>query len=72
MFSSCLRCSTPASVRMAYNYADRQMWVEDLEGHNAPGYALCAIHAERLSPPLGWTFTDRRTVVRLFAPLEVA
>ena len=36
------------------------------------GYALCAAHAERLSPPLGWTFIDRRTVVRLFAPLEVA
>ena len=57
---------------MAYNYADRQMWVEDLDGHDARGYALCASHAERLSPPLGWTYTDRRTVVRLFAPLEVA
>lgn len=72
MFFSCVRCSTPASVRMAYNYADRQMWVEDLDGHEARGYALCSTHAERLSPPLGWTFTDRRTVVRLFAPLEVA
>ena len=57
---------------MAYNYADRQMWVEDLDGGPGTGYALCATHAERLSPPLGWTFVDRRTVVRLFAPLEVA
>jgi hypothetical protein len=57
---------------MAYNYADRQMWVEDLNSQASHGYALCAGHAERLSPPLGWTFTDRRTVVRLFAPLEVA
>ena len=72
MFSTCVRCSTPASVRMAYDYADRQMWVEDLDGRPVQGYALCAMHAERLSPPLGWTFTDRRTVVRLFAPLEVA
>ena len=57
---------------MSYDYADRQMWIEDLDGHAAPGYALCANHAGRLSPPLGWTFADHRTVVRLFAPLEVA
>ena len=57
---------------MAYDYADRQMWVEDLDGYPGPGYALCADHADRLTPPLGWTFTDRRTVVRLFSPLEVA
>jgi len=57
---------------MVYIYADRQMWLEDLDGTESPGYALCARHAERLSPPLGWTFSDRRTVVRLFAPLEVA
>ena len=72
MFASCVRCSTPASLRMAYNYPERQMWVEDLDGTPGTGYPLCASHAERLSPPLGWTFVDRRTVVRLFAPLEVA
>ena len=72
MFRSCVRCSTPASVRMAYDYAERQMWVEDLDGQTGPGSALCATHGERLSPPLGWTFTDRRSVVRLFSPLEVA
>ena len=57
---------------MVYIYADRQMWLEDLDGQESPGYAMCATHADRLSPPMGWTFTDRRTVVRLFAPLEVA
>lgn len=72
MFSSCVRCSTLASVRMAYSYADRQIWLEDLDGYATPGYAMCATHSDRLTPPLGWTLTDRRTVVRLFAPLEVA
>ena len=57
---------------MVYIYADRQMWLEDLDGEESAGYAMCATHADRLSPPMGWTFTDRRTVVRLFAPLEVA
>ena len=72
MYSSCVRCSTPASLRMAYNYGDREMWVEDLDGTPGTGYPLCRSHGERLSPPLGWTFADRRTAVRLFAPLEVA
>jgi len=72
MFFSCVRCNTPASLRMVYIYADRQMWLEDLDREESSGYAMCATHADRLSPPLGWTFSDRRTAVRLFAPLEVA
>ena len=32
------------------------------------GYAFCAAHAARLSPPIGWTLTDRRKpMARLFA-----
>ena len=33
---------------------------------------LCADHADRMTPPHGWTLTDRRTVTRLFAPVQVA
>jgi hypothetical protein len=72
MFSSCVRCSSPAAALMSYAYGDRQVWLEDLSAHGYQGYAMCALHADRLTPPLGWTLTDRRTVVRLFAPLEVA
>lgn len=56
---------------MAYSYADRLIWLEDLVA-DRPGYAMCASHAGRLTPPLGWTLTDHRSVVPLFAPLEVA
>lgn len=72
MFSSCVRCATPASSLMLYSYADRLVWLDDLDVSAFPGYAMCASHADRLSPPLGWTLVDRRTVRRLFAPLEVA
>lgn len=72
MFSSCVRCSSPAAALMSYTYGDRQVWLEDLSAQGYHGYAMCALHADRLTPPLGWTLTDRRTVVRLFAPLEVA
>jgi Protein of unknown function (DUF3499) len=72
MFSSCVRCSTPASSLMMYSYPDRLIWLDDPGVPTMHGYAMCADHADRLSPPLGWTLVDRRTVRRLFAPLEVA
>ncbi|MCA1735291.1 MAG: DUF3499 family protein [Actinobacteria bacterium] len=72
MFVSCLRCPSPASAVMMYAYADRHMWVEDLAVTDFPSYALCVNHASRLSAPLGWTLTDRRTGARLFGSLEVA
>lgn len=72
MFSSCVRCASPAAALMLYAYADRMVWLEDLSERGHSGYAMCALHADRLTPPLGWTLSDRRTVVRLFAPLEVA
>lgn len=59
---------------MSYNYGDRSVWLDDLAASVDPGagYAFCADHADRLTPPMGWTLTDRRTASRLFAPLEVA
>lgn len=72
MFPTCLRCPSLASAVMMYSYPDQHMWVEDLAVTEIPSYALCSNHAARLSPPRGWTLTDRRTVARLFAPLEVA
>ncbi len=67
---SCARCTTPASTLMTFDYPSRAVWLEDLEVDpaEAGGYALCTNHGDRLSPPLGWTLTDRRNVTRLFAP----
>lgn len=55
---------------MTFNYSDRAVWLEELEpdierGH---GYSMCTEHADRMSPPVGWTLTDRRNVTRLFTP----
>ena len=73
MFIACVRCGTPAAAVMSYEYEKREVWLDDLQVVE-PGtaYALCSHHADRLTPPLGWTLTDQRTTVRLFAPLEVA
>ncbi len=71
----CVRCSAPATAVMAFNYPEGKVWVDDLAGDGpvTPGYAMCEAHAERVSPPVGWTLTDLRTPVRpLFVDREVA
>ncbi|MDH5371843.1 MAG: DUF3499 family protein [Acidimicrobiia bacterium] len=74
MIGSCARCGTPAASVMSYDYADRAIWLDDIREGVPPGagYMMCGQHSDRLTPPLGWTLTDRRTAARLFAPLEVA
>ena len=58
---------------MTFSYPESSVWLLDLVGELEHGaYALCANHADRMTPPHGWTLTDRRTVTRLFAPLSVA
>lgn len=67
MLMPCVRCSAPASSMMAFDYAGREVWLEELEDVSQRGYALCTAHADRLTPPAGWRLTDRRNVTRLFA-----
>jgi hypothetical protein len=58
---------------MTFNYSDGAVWMDDLGDQiDAFGYLFCADHADRMTPPHGWTLTDRRTVTRLFAPVQVA
>lgn len=53
---------------MSFDYAARAVWLEDLDAaHEGPGHRLCVDHADRLTPPMGWTLTDRRSVTPLFA-----
>jgi hypothetical protein len=63
MSRSCARpaCGAIAVATLAYDYADRSVWLGPLaaEGHPST-YDLCALHAERVSVPLGWAVDDRR------------
>lgn len=68
MLFTCVRCGTPAAAAMTFDYQERSVWLNEL-GDNTDGYVLCGRHADRLTPPLGWTLTDRRNVARLFAPV---
>lgn len=75
MTVSCVRCGAPAGAVMAFQYGDRQIWLDDLAetGDLAGIYPMCESHANRMSPPVGWTLTDLRRPVRpLFVSREVA
>ncbi|HEU4318595.1 MAG TPA: DUF3499 family protein [Acidimicrobiia bacterium] len=73
MTVSCIRCGAPAASIMTFDYTDGAVWMDDVvEPIDAFGYLFCSDHGDRMTPPLGWTLTDRRTVTRLFAPVQVA
>jgi hypothetical protein len=58
---------------MTFVYDASSVWLDDIVTAVEPyGYPLCADHSDRMTPPLGWTLTDRRSVTRLFAPVQVA
>lgn len=72
--SACCRCTAPGAAIMSFDYPAAEVWLEDLRAHPQPGqgYVMCTKCADKLTPPLGWRLADRRSVARLFAPLEVA
>lgn len=70
MITTCIRCPIPAAAVMTFDYPERSVWLVEFEAppDQGAGYSLCTTHADRMTPPLGWTLTDRRNVTRLFAP----
>ena len=60
-------CSEPVFLHYGFDPAAAVVWLEvptdDLQS------GLCRVHAERLTPPRGWTIDDRRDpTLRLFRP----
>lgn len=54
-------CGWPAVAVLAYDYASRSSWIEEMGPRPDPAtYELCALHTDRFSPPRGWELQDRR------------
>jgi hypothetical protein len=53
-------CGAPATVVLTFQYATRTVWLFDQGEPDPAAIDLCARHADRLSPPRGWTAHDRR------------
>jgi Protein of unknown function (DUF3499) len=58
-------------VTLTYQYAQSQVWLDDLSAERDPhAYDLCERHANRLTAPQGWQVRDRRHVaVEAAAPM---
>lgn len=59
---------------MTFRYTDRAVWLLELDKRpeHGDGYPFCTMHADRLTPPVGWTLTDRRNVTGLFSATSSA
>ncbi len=53
-------CGVPASAVLTFQYATRTVWLLDPGDVDPTAIDLCAPHADRLSPPRGWTGHDQR------------
>jgi Protein of unknown function (DUF3499) len=54
-------CAEPAVATVTYHYGEQAAWLDPLSPERDPhAYDMCARHAERLRPPLGWALDDRR------------
>ena len=57
-------CTGPASATMILRYEEREVVLVDLTLEDDRNLVdLCASHANRLKPPLGWDIFDRRSVM---------
>jgi uncharacterized protein DUF3499 len=58
-----MRCRAEPVATVALRYAEREVVVTDLTPERDPDHLdLCREHAAGMTPPLGWSVTDRRSV----------
>lgn len=53
-------CGAPATAVLTFQYATSTVWLLDPGEPDPAAIDLCTRHADRLSPPRGWTAHDRR------------
>jgi hypothetical protein len=56
-------CGAPAAAALTFQYSTRTVWILDQGDPDPALIDLCAPHADRTSPPRGWTAHDRRAGV---------
>ncbi len=66
----CTKCRLEAAALLTFDYPQAQVWLDD--GVNGAGHPLCAQHADRFTPPVGWVLADRRASAPPVVSLEVA
>src|SRR5207253_11146409 len=59
-----MNCDQPPSATVTLSYGSREVLVDDLLGEPDPNLLdLCPTHVSRMTPPIGWSLHDRRSLV---------
>lgn len=63
MVRLCMRskCDRPAQVRLTYDTLRCQVWLDPLPEQTGMVHEICEFHAKRITLPMGWTLSDRRS-----------
>jgi len=65
-------CDAPATASFSFDALNALAWLDTVVEARGAGF-LCQLHAERLTPPRGWSLLDRRsTEPKLFVAPSVA
>ncbi len=59
---------------MTFQYSESRIELFELpdDGDGYGGYAMCARHTDRMTPPVGWNLVDSRaTMLTLFAVADI-
>ena len=63
-----MRCGEEPTATVSLDYPERVVVVVDLLPARDPNLLdLCAEHVGRMTPPVGWTVTDRRSSAPVMA-----
>jgi hypothetical protein len=58
-----MRCDAEPVATVALGYTERQVVITELSAERDPNVLdLCRAHVDRMTPPLGWSVTDRRAL----------
>ncbi|MCY3951569.1 MAG: hypothetical protein OXG69_03355 [bacterium] len=57
-------CPEPATALLLFDARVTAAWLVDLEGKAWRGLPMCAAHANRFRPPVGWILSDQRSPSR--------
>lgn len=57
-------CPEPATALLLFDARVTAAWLVDLEGKAWRGLPMCAAHADRFRPPVGWILSDQRSPSR--------
>ncbi|MCB1257436.1 MAG: DUF3499 family protein [Microthrixaceae bacterium] len=65
------KCDRPAQVRLTYDTLRCQVWLDPLPEFGSMVHEICEFHAKRMTLPMGWTLSDRRTATPSLFDFEV-